>query len=269
MCELFAMSSRQPTTINFSLDALAKQGSSTGPYKDGWGVGYYEDNDVRLIREAGAAGQSDWVQFIEAHDLRSHLVISHIRHATVGKRALRNTQPFCRELGGRMHMFAHNGDLRGIAEAPRLHFGVHRPIGETDSEYAFCALLARLEGLWLSSNASPALVDRFEIVTEFAAALRPLGPANFLYADGDILFAHGHRRRHEDDLIRPPGLCLLRRHCPTDSPARHAEGVKMVAEGQDVVLIASVPLTDEAWSPLADGEVAAVRDATIVCRAQP
>jgi len=224
------MSGRRSATVNFSLDALAKHGSSTGLNKDGWGVGYYEDNDVRLIREAAAAGQSDWVRFIEAHDLRSRLVISHIRRATVGEPALRNTQPFCRELGGRMHLFAHNGNLREIAESPRLRFGAHRPIGKTDSEYAFCALLARLENLWLSGDASPTLTDRFEIVREFVRRRCVLwGLPTSSTPTETPYFAHGQRRRHADDAIRPPGLCLLRRHCPTDSPALLSEGAKVIA----------------------------------------
>ena len=33
-----------------------------------------------------------------------------------------------------------------------------------------------------------------EIVVEFAARLRPLGPFNFVYSDGDALFVHAHRR---------------------------------------------------------------------------
>jgi glutamine amidotransferase len=36
------------------------------------------------------------------------------------------------------------------------------------------------------------------------------------------------------------------------------------ATEQDITLFASVPLTDEAWEPLAEGEVIAVREGRIV-----
>ncbi|MGI9383832.1 MAG: class II glutamine amidotransferase [Methyloligellaceae bacterium] len=267
MCELFALSSRHPATVDFSLEELARRGGETGPHKDGWGIAYYEDDDVRLIREPSAASESDWLRFVEAHHLRSRTVVSHIRKATIGKRQLSNTQPFSRELGGRMHVFAHNGHLPGIQQSFAL--GMHRPIGGTDSEHAFCALLARLEQLWLSLDEIPSFDQRLEAVAAFAADLRALGLANFIYADGATLFAHGHRRPHGTDGIRPPGLCMLRRRCSSEEPSLAATGVTVTLEDQDVVLLASVPLTDEPWAPLGEGEVVAVKDGEIAVRAMP
>jgi predicted glutamine amidotransferase len=55
--------------------------------------------------------------------------------------ALENTHPFVRELWGRYWVFAHNGDLKGFQ--PRLH-GAFRPVGDTDSERAFCWLMQEL-----------------------------------------------------------------------------------------------------------------------------
>lgn len=52
---------------------------------------------------------SDWVRIVADHDLSSRIVVSHIRKATMGDRAHRNTQPFIRELSGSVHLFAHNG----------------------------------------------------------------------------------------------------------------------------------------------------------------
>ena len=51
MCELFAMSSLYPTTVTFSLNEFSKHGGFNGPHKDGWGVAYYEDNDVRILKD--------------------------------------------------------------------------------------------------------------------------------------------------------------------------------------------------------------------------
>lgn len=86
MSELFAMSSRLPTTVTFSLDEFSRHGGGTGPHRDGWGIAYYEDGDVRLIKEAEAAADSACVRFIKEHDFESSLVISHIRKATLGVR---------------------------------------------------------------------------------------------------------------------------------------------------------------------------------------
>jgi len=265
MCELFALSSYLPTTVDISLEAFSRHGGLTGPHKDGWGTAYYEGPDVRLIRDTTAAAGSDWVRFLEDHPLRSTIVISHIRLKTVGQTLLSDTQPSVRELGGRMHVFAHNGHLEGIWQYPDLQPGMHRPIGNTDSEYAFCALLARLEALWRGSI-PPSAGDRMEVVRRFAADLRPLGPANFIYSDGELVIANGHRRTQSDRSIAPPGLWTLERQCSPTSDGFDAQGLSVSAEGQRVVLVASVPLTEEKWRPLEEGQLVAMRTADWLTR---
>ena len=263
------MSSSRPADVNLSLEELAKHGGLTGPHKDGWGIAYYQENDTVIIREAGPAGNSDFIEFIKGHRFVSNLVLSHIRLATQGGLALKNTQPFQRELGGRMHVFTHNGDLKGIRDHPSLKLGSFQPIGQTDSEYAFCALLAKMSKLWKQGGA-PSPDRRFEAVRSFALKIRKLGPANFMYADGELLFAHGHMRSlGKGKGFGPPGLHLLKRECMGHgSPGKGARGQgRFKAKGlavastdgvQKVVLLASVPLTKEPWLPLEEGELLAV-----------
>lgn len=267
MCELFALSSLTPVTATFSLDEFARHGGATGPHADGWGVAYFEGTDVRLIRDAGAAADSACLRFVREHDFTSDIVVAHIRRATQGAIGLPNTQPFVREVGGRMHVFAHNGDLAGIQDHPDLHLDVDRPVGTTDSEYAYCALLSRLRPLWAAGPEPPALSVRLEVVTAFARSIAPLGPANFIYADGQVMFVHAHRRTQPDGVRRPPGLHHLCRSCV--APHRmHAAGVTIASDHarQEVVLVASVPLTDEPWSPLAEGELLVLAQGRIVAR---
>ncbi|MFQ5353051.1 MAG: class II glutamine amidotransferase, partial [Candidatus Binatia bacterium] len=196
MCELFAMSSRIPADVTFSLHEFARHGGATGPHEDGWGIAFYEDGDAQLFREPAAAADSALVRFIEKSPPGSDLVISHIRRAVRGSRVLKNTQPFARELGGRVHLFAHNGMLDAVEDSPDLTLGEFRPVGVTDSEYAFCTLLEMLRELW--STGEPSLDERLAVVGDFAARIRPLGPANFIYCDGTAIFVHGHRRIQSD-----------------------------------------------------------------------
>jgi predicted glutamine amidotransferase len=51
---------------------------------------------------------------------------------------------------------------------------------------------------------------------------------------------------------------MLSRQCCCESDAFKAEGVSVAGGYQEVVLFASVPLSDESWRPLAEGEVVAV-----------
>jgi glutamine amidotransferase len=267
MCELFSMSSNMPATVNYSLEEFSRHGGLTGPHKDGWGIAYYAQGDVRLVKEPLPASDSASVRFIQEHPFSSALVMSHIRRATQGARTMTNCQPFVRELGGAMHVFAHNGNLDSQGLREQLLLGFHRPVGDTDSEYAFCALLGRLTHLWLRAGGVPPLSQRRAIVSDFAQTIRRLGPANFLYADGDVLFAHGHRRIHGEQGIRPPGLHVICRHCAREAAAIVTEGLAIspTSGEQHVVLVASVPLTKETgWRALQEGELIAMRDGAIV-----
>ena len=55
MCELFAISSRLPATVSLSLKTLAEHGGGSAPHADGWGIAYYRDDDVRLIKDTDVA----------------------------------------------------------------------------------------------------------------------------------------------------------------------------------------------------------------------
>ena len=265
MCELFVMSSSHPATVTYSMREFARHGGLTADHVDGWGIAYIDDRDARVFRDTDAAAESAYLQLVSAMGVRSDTVVSHIRKATQGGIALRNTQPFARELGGRVHLFAHNGDLHGIGGQSELQLGRYLPIGETDSEHAFCALLHRLSFLWAEPKEIPELAERLRVVTDFASGIRPLGPANFIYTDGDAIFLHGHRRKTPgDDVIRPPGLHLLCRSCEVTPGPIEIPGLAIASETQRVVLAASVPLTGEGWTPLAEGEVVAVRQGEVI-----
>ena len=248
------MSALTPTSIHASLGELALHGGGTGPHRDGWGVAYMQDGDAFVMREPDAAHGSELLKFLLRRDPRSDLVIGHVRRATQGERLLRNTQPFQRELGGRIHVFAHNGLLPGIEHDRRFRARWTRPVGDTDSEHAFSALIDRMRPLW--DRGTPLLSDRLDEVVAFAEELRTLGPANFLYSDGEVIFAHGHRRRSDGGAIEPPGLHVLCRRC-----VEHG--------AQEVALVASVPLTDERWRALEEGEVIVLRGGRVVESRRP
>lgn len=260
MCELLSLSFSEPSHLTFSLNALASHGMPAGGTCDGWGVAFYAGRDVALFREPGAAGNSALVRFLETQGPPTNLAVSHIRHATQGAVQLSNTQPFVRELGGSMHVFAHNGNLAYGAYQQGADFRRFSPLGQTDSEHAFCMLLERLAPLWTDGTIPP-LQSRLAAVALFASDIRALGPANFLYADGDALFAHGHQRRQPSTgTVQAPGLWMTTRSCALNETAAVRDaGVSVQRPDQAMVMVASVPLTGEAWQPFEDGEIRVVR----------
>jgi len=104
-------------------------------------------------------------------------------------------------------------------------------------------------------------------VASFAMALCRLGPANFLYSDGDALFAHGDRRKSPvTGKVAAPGLVYLLQDCPPTGTTMTGNGLSVTATGQAIALVASVPLTAETWQQMTEGEVTVFLGGRIVGR---
>jgi len=266
MCELLGMSAHHPASITLSLNEFARHGGETGPHADGWGVAYYEGADANLIRESTPAADSTLMSTLREYKVASEIVIAHIRNASFGPVKLRNTHPFRRELGGRIHTFAHNGDLPGIENryGPE-QIGFALPVGDTDSEYAFCLLMHRLSSIWGRQREIPILQKRKQIIADFARQMGELGPANFLYSDGDALFIHGHVRTQADGSVSSPGLHYISVTCNYGFGHSELASVKLESEQtQKVTLVSTAPLNDGHWQPMQEGELLVVKGGEVV-----
>ncbi len=269
MCELFALSGFCPANVRFFFPRFAARGGELGPHVDGWGIAFYEGTAALLIKEPAPASNSEIARFMASQTIFSTTVISHIRKATGNTAvALRNTQPFVRELAGREHVFAHNGDIRAVLSSEEFPLKNFHPVGETDSEYAFCYLLDQLYPLW--QGHVPSVKERARLILEVAQRLAALGPFNFLYSDGEYLYCFGHRRLQDGKPPpKPPGLHWLSGVCK--GPAElDGHGIHIVSSRiepeQTVVLVASVPLTDEPWQPVEEGSLLVLRNGVLVSR---
>jgi len=242
MCELLGMSANVPTDIVFSFTGLMQRGGRTGPHRDGWGIGFYEGRGLRLFQDPRASSESEVAQLVQRYPIKSEVVIGHIRQANVGRVCLANTHPFVREMWGRNWCFAHNGQLADFA--PQLDN--YRPIGDTDSEAAFCDLLNRLR------QAFPEPMEVEELLPTLVSACagyRQHGVFNCLLSDGDWLFSFCSSK-----------LAHITRRAPF-GPA-HLKDADMQVDFQaettpnDVVsVLATEPLTDnESWTLYQPGE---------------
>ena len=260
MCELLGVSSDQPLQLDFEWDEFSRHGSLGGGNPDGWGVGYYRGRDVAIFREPRPAADSDCSEFLGTCAPASAIVVAHVRRAALGRPILANCQPFARTLAGRVHLFAHNGYVPEIVAADAGLPAWLDPVGDTDSELLFGQLLVRLAAVW-SQPALPTIEARFEVVREFAAEKRQQGAMNFLYSDGELLFAHGHRRTVPGDAISTdPGLYVLERGAdcrePVDDPV---VGLRRSGTCTKQALVATVPLNEQSWTPLAPGQLVCLR----------
>ncbi|GMQ86180.1 MAG: class II glutamine amidotransferase [Acidimicrobiia bacterium] len=263
MCRLYGFLATEPTRLECSLvaaqNALQVQSDrdSRGVRNaDGWGIAHREGDRPAVIKSTDPAFADH--RFAEAAtSVSSDSVIAHIRAATVGGVAERNTHPFTHGPWS----FAHNGTIPGI-EHVATHLDLGRfgpPEGETDSELAFLWILNRMADYGLDPEApaenldslvdlvADAVLELVRITIQTGATEPP--KLNFLLSDGRHMVASrwGHTlywtfRRG----IRDCTVCGTS-HCPAADETYRS------------VVIASEPITgDEDWTELPEGSVLGV-----------
>ena len=243
MCQLLGMNCNTPTDICFSFEGFTARGGETDVHKDGWGIGFFEERGCRVFMDSKATIESPVADMVRRYPIHSKNVIAHIRKATQGKVALENTHPFMRELWGRYFLFAHNGNL--VDFHPRLS-GSFLPVGDTDSERAFCYILDRLRER--SPLRQPALPELRHLIEQLSTEIRMHGDFNFLLSNGDALFAHCATK-----------LSYIVRRAPFATAHLMDRDVnidfaQVTTPDDRVAVIATIPLTDnETWTAIEPG----------------
>jgi predicted glutamine amidotransferase len=248
------MECNTPTDITFSFSGLAVRGGQTGPHGDGFGLAFYEENAARVFLDPRASAVSPLASFLREHSIKTELAVAHIRKKTRGGVSLANTHPFMRELWGRAWVFAHNGTVRGIKRKRLGHFN---PIGDTDSEHAFCWLL---EGLRARFRDYPKSARALRTtVADLGAEIAKFGTFNFLLGDGRALYARCDTK-----------LCYIVRQAPfgraTLADADVSIDFAAVTTPRDrVAVVATAPLTkDETWTLGVPGTLWVFREGSLV-----
>ena len=250
MCQLLGMNSRLPAALSLSFTGFAQRGGGTDHHGDGWGMAFFEsDGDspgkgIRYFIDKESAATSQIAQMLRSYPVKSHNVVAHVRKATVGAVKLENSHPFVRELWGRYWVFAHNGDLKDFN--PRLH-GSFRPVGDTDSELAFCWLMQELAK---SHHTVPDLEELTMTLRELVADIARHGSFNFLLSNGQALWAHASTK-----------LCYLVRQYPFGEAHLKDEDLRVdlaALNGPEdrICIVVTEPLTtNEQWTAFAPGEL--------------
>jgi predicted glutamine amidotransferase len=238
MCELMGMECNVPTDIVFSFTGFALRGGKTGPHADGWGLALYDGKYARSFLEPTPACESPMAAFIRDNPIKSLLAVAHVRKKTRGRASLENTHPFKRTLWGRHWVFAHNGTLPFVR---RHELSSELPVGETDSEHAFCWMLEQLRAAFPGGYPRDAR-RLWAKIAELGGVLGAAGKFNFLLADGRHLYARCGTK-----------LCYIARKAPfgraTLSDAELQIDFAAFTKPSDrVAVVATVPLTrDETW----------------------
>lgn len=253
MCELLGMSANVPTDICFSFSGFLHRGGGTGPHRDGWGIAFYEEGGYREFRDPHPSVNSPIARLICEYPIKSNVVISHIRQANVGGVRLANTHPFTREMWGRPWCYAHNGQL---SDWQKLPLGAYTPVGNTDSEHAFCWLMGELRRCFPTPPASPESL--WEHLHGLCEELRGLGVFNLLLSDGIYLYSYCSTKLAHITRRAPFGEAELSDAELTVNFIEHTTPNDIVS------VIATEPLTqNEAWQRMVPGELLVWREGEI------
>jgi glutamine amidotransferase len=261
MCQLLGMNSHLPASLTLSFTGFSQRGGCTAHHADGWGIAFFESESaapdqpgkgVRYFVDKEGAATSPIAKMLRTYPIKSHNVIAHVRKATVGAVTLENCHPFVRELWGRYWVFAHNGDLKNYA--PSLH-GSFRPVGNTDSELAFCWLLQELDK---SHAGVPSVEELSRTLAELVPQIAKHGTFNFLLSNGQALWTHASTQLYY----------VLRQH-PFKPVHLKDDDVSVdlasLNSAQDrLAIVVTEPLTtDEDWVAMAPGELLVFVDGAI------
>lgn len=258
MCELMGLSFDRPLSADFSIRAFALRDVENA---DGWGLAWYPDRSVSVVKEALTWRESGYSKFLESYQrLSSRIYIAHVRHKTIGGLPTHaDTHPFCRECFGHDFCFAHNGTIHGFGG---LETKRYRPVGSTDSEQVFCHLLD------LMSEQDEPLVDEsgWRWLHATLQRINQSGSLNCLMSDGKRLFAYR-------DLQGWKGLTLRKiRFRNTDERIFEDATMEVTMAGDSAshgFIVATCPLTKTGWHELGVGQLVVLENGTLRFSSQP
>jgi len=209
--------------------------------------------------------------------------MSHLRYATVGEVGLSNVHPFSREMWGINFSFAMNGDIPLFKRDPNAKLKAlekigarkderyYHPVGDTDSEAAFCAIMNALRVQFQQLPSLPVLKDAISKLCNEIVSDDPDGTImNFLLTCGpNTLWVYSWPGSRPGSSVwnglyyttrdGPPGAGAVSSHLnATDYSVDFSSSSQDCRDGEDdcVSVIATKPLTEnEEWVELSKGEL--------------
>src|SRR6516165_1087829 len=251
MCRLFGLTAgtaRVRATF-WLLDAPDSLEVQSHRNADGSGIGFFDAAGAPVIDKQPEPAFEDEEFIHEARQAESATFVAHVRYATAGGRAVRNTHPFA----ARGRIMAHNG---GFGELARLdeQLGSYRSLvqGDTDSERYFALITQQTDAHDGDVGAGIAAAARW------IAARLPVSSLNTIVIAPGELWALRYPDQHALHIIeRPAGPG----QDPAGRPGLHVRSATSSIHVPELhsapsVVVASEELDGESgWRVLAPGEL--------------
>ena len=182
-----------PFLILYTYRGFKCRGGNTDIHAHGWGLAIYEGRGVRAFHDPLPCCASPLADMVQAYPIKTLNMMAHIRYATQGSVSLENVHPFQREMWGIQWTFAHNGEVPKFSQNPqecdsnatrdmpmlgrcnesrpsnRILLSsykasklVYHPVGDTDSEAVFCAMLNALRAEFVELPTLPVLYEAIQ-----------------------------------------------------------------------------------------------------------
>jgi predicted glutamine amidotransferase/predicted TPR repeat methyltransferase len=284
------MNCATPTDFNFSFRGFKCRGGNTDIHSHGWGLAMYEGRGVRTFHDTLPCASSPLANMVASYPIKTLNMMAHIRYATQGAVTLENVHPFQRELWGIIWTFAHNGDVPNFGVAiplpseidesvddwsirrpsiPQLRMlghcrteAIYNPVGDTDSEAVFCAILNALKAEFKTLPTLPVLYEAIQkLCCEIVRGNENTTILNFLLGCGQFtMFAFSWPGSREGSAVWN-GLHYLVRSPPFKMAKLKDEDYAVNfnetnGENDRVAIIATKPLTtNEEWKEFRRGQL--------------
>jgi glutamine amidotransferase len=270
MSRLFAYMGNDPARVACALHSgrkllVANADESAAPF-DSWGIGFYQGEVLLQRRPKAPVEPVDF--YALSKDLRTDVIIGHVRSGTVGKPKNENTHPF----RFRSWLFAHHGTVPQFQERVRepllaaVPDFLRRNIrGQTDSEHLFHLLLGHLHHAGrLDDGHVPTMVVREALRATFAQIESWIGEEEaraqecaLAVTNGRILLATRHGRPVQLMRLESVIDCPVCREStpPAGKPAKRVDHEHLRA----VTLVADAPaVAGSPWQEIPDQSFVAV-----------
>jgi len=182
MSLLFGLNFNRPVSPSASFSRFRKH-SEKSFY--GFGIAFYPDRAVQVVKEPFDPSETPrGVEFLKAYKaLNTEIFMAYVGWTPKYEKSNMNVQPFHRELFGKEFAFVHNGEMKNIELPTRSRF---LPVGDTDSESAFCYLLDKISerevDIWNE--------EQYKWLHNVLSELNNFGELNVIFSEGTKLFCY-------------------------------------------------------------------------------
>jgi len=226
MCELFGLCSKKSRYVN---EYLKEFYSHSLYHPHGWGLACIDKNQLNIEKEPIQAIKSHYLKQRLSAPIKSQIILSHIRYATIGNIEYPNCHPytFLDRFQTRWTL-VHNGT---IFHCPALNQYVIKQEGSTDSERILLYIIDKINEQDKQLNDK----EYFDLLDQIIVDISKENKLNLILTNGSIVYVHTNYAKTLYYLI-----------------------------DEDSVFFSTQPLSQENWLPVTMNTLLAYKDGKLL-----